>query len=231
MRMLNHIGPVLSAAEQVELATRAQAGDAAAENMLVERNLKLIRRLVNPWIKMVRPCDAEDLVQAGAIGLHNAIRKYQPHRKIKFMSYAKGWIEQAARVETKRILETIRIPTHIYRVKTKKLQMMAASARNLTTLDYFTDDGCIVERCGDSTTPRDSYIANNELPLRIEKMREMVDLLNDPFRTIIIKRFGIDGEGVRTLETLSHEMGVTHETIRQRQKKALNMLKGMCENA
>ena len=61
-----------------------------------------------------------------------------------------------------------------------------------------------------------------------QKIMEVIDetFADDPrTRTVIIKRFGLDGQGTKTLEELGKEFGVTRERIRQIEKRALKKLR------
>ena len=62
---------------------------------------------------------------------------------------------------------------------------------------------------------RESYRERLAVALRTLRPRE---------QDILIKRFGLDGKGERTLEVVAREMGVTKERIRQLQNRALEYL-------
>jgi len=78
--------PLLSDAEQVELLTRAQKGDAEARERLVNCNLKLVFNVVQRFDN--RGYDIEDLFQIGTIGLIKAIDKFDMSYNVKFSTYA-----------------------------------------------------------------------------------------------------------------------------------------------
>ncbi len=78
--------PLLSNAEQVELLTRAQKGDAEAREKLVNCNLKLVFNVVQRFDN--RGYDIEDLFQIGTIGLIKAIDKFDMSYNVKFSTYA-----------------------------------------------------------------------------------------------------------------------------------------------
>lgn len=54
-----------------------------------------------------------------------------------------------------------------------------------------------------------------------ENIQRVLQSLTDRERTIITLRFGLDGGGVRTLEEIGTEMGITRERVRQIESKTL----------
>ena len=59
--------PLLQPDEELELLQRAQQGDEAAQNRLIESNLRLVISVARRYVRPGSPL--EDLVQEGAIGL------------------------------------------------------------------------------------------------------------------------------------------------------------------
>ena len=78
--------PLLSDEEMRELLRRAQAGDKAAREKLVNCNLKLVFNLVRRFQN--RGYELEDLFQIGCIGLMKAIDKFDLSYDVKFSTYA-----------------------------------------------------------------------------------------------------------------------------------------------
>ncbi len=72
--------------ETAVLLTQAQAGDRAAREVLVEKNLGLVHHIVKRFVG--RGYDAEDLFQIGSIGLMKAIDKFDLSYDVKFSTYA-----------------------------------------------------------------------------------------------------------------------------------------------
>lgn len=82
---------LLSREEEYELACRyRQQGDVEAAHRLITSNLRFVVKIANEYrsygIKLI------DLVQEGNIGLMMAVRKFDPDRGIKLISYAVWWI-------------------------------------------------------------------------------------------------------------------------------------------
>jgi RNA polymerase nonessential primary-like sigma factor len=71
------------------------------------------------------------------------------------------------------------------------------------------------------TTP-EMQLASNEIEGLV---REWLHQLNDKQRTVIERRFGLNGYEVSTLENLADQLGVTRERVRQIQLEALAQLR------
>lgn len=72
--------------ELAVLIARARAGEREAREVLIEKNLGLVRHIVRRF--MGRGCDAEDLFQIGTIGLMKAIDKFDVTLGLQFSTYA-----------------------------------------------------------------------------------------------------------------------------------------------
>ncbi|MBW8091417.1 RNA polymerase sigma factor [Streptomyces hygroscopicus subsp. hygroscopicus] len=137
---LREIGriPLLSAAEEVELARRVEAGLFAEEKLgtasdldtqlaldldrlvvlgrmakrrLIEANLRLVVSVAKRYIG--RGLTMLDLVQEGNLGLIRAVEKFDYARGYKFSTYATWWIRQAMSRALADQARTIRVPVHV----------------------------------------------------------------------------------------------------------------------
>lgn len=87
----------LSQEEQASLCVRARAGNMSARNQMVVANMGLVYQRAHKWVRVARSLELEDLVSEGAIGLVDAIRKFDP-TKAKFSTYAVPWIDHHIRL-------------------------------------------------------------------------------------------------------------------------------------
>ena len=92
---LNEINkiPMISHEEEVELAQKAQAGNTAAKNKLVNSNLRFVVNVAKKYQN--HGLDLSDLISEGNLGLLTAVDKFDVSKGYHFISYAVWWIRQS----------------------------------------------------------------------------------------------------------------------------------------
>src|SRR4029078_5772412 len=85
--------PLLTAAQEVELAKRIERGDRAAKERMINSNLRLVVHNARKY--MGHGVSLGDLVQEVIMGLNRAVEKFDWRRGFKFSTYATWWIHQA----------------------------------------------------------------------------------------------------------------------------------------
>jgi RNA polymerase primary sigma factor len=241
--------PLLTAAEEIELAKRIERGDAKAKERMINSNLRLVISIAKRYQGHDVPLG--DLVQEGVIGLNRAVEKFDWRRGFKFSTYATWWIRQACQRAISNLSKTIRVPTHVHE---RRLRLARVRAELVSKLDREPRREELAEAAGFSLQHVDEALDAADAPVSLnqrvgsEEESELGDLFGDPGaedpaeeavdsirrlevrralaelpereRRVLELRFGLDGEPW-TLEAIGKELGVTRERVRQLQSDAL----------
>jgi RNA polymerase nonessential primary-like sigma factor len=105
--------PLLTPQEEFETATRARAGDFAARQAMIERNLRLVVSIAKNYLGRGLPMT--DLIEEGNLGLMHAIGKFEPERGFRFSTYSSWWIRQSIERAIMHQARLVRLPVHVVR--------------------------------------------------------------------------------------------------------------------
>ena len=84
--------PMLSAQQEVELATRLRdEGDVDAARQMVMSHLRVVVSIARGYLGYGLP--HADLIQEGNIGLMKAVKRFDPTRGVRLVSFAMHWIK------------------------------------------------------------------------------------------------------------------------------------------
>ena len=92
---------------------RARAGDFAARQEMIERNLRLVVSIAKNYLGRGLPMT--DLIEEGNLGLMHAIGKFEPERGFRFSTYASWWIRQSVERAIMHQARLVRLPVHVVR--------------------------------------------------------------------------------------------------------------------
>jgi RNA polymerase primary sigma factor len=251
---MNQIGryPLLTAAEEVELAKRIERGDLAAKERMINSNLRLVISIAKRYQGHDVPL--LDLVQEGTIGLNRAVEKFDWRKGFKFSTYATWWIRQSCQRAISNLSKTIRVPTHVHE---RRLKLARIRRELLNQLDHEPTreelakaSGLSLQHVDEALDAADAPVSLNQ-PVGSEEETELGDLFGDPSaddpageavdsvrrleirravarlpereRRVLELRFGLDGPP-QALEAIGKELGISRERVRQLEADALTQL-------
>ncbi|MFL5978937.1 MAG: sigma-70 family RNA polymerase sigma factor [Gaiellaceae bacterium] len=244
--------PLLTAAQEVELAKRIERGDLEAKTRMIQSNLRLVVSIAKNYRNQGLPF--LDLIQGGTLGLIRAVEKFDWRRGYKFSTYATWWIRQAVARALADKARTIRMPVHIV----ERLQKMNKAERILwtqlgrePTLEEIAEEASLpieqareVRAAARASTSLDQPVGEEEdavfgdflagegpLPedqvevnLRSQALSLALSALGDRERQVIILRYGLGDHEPKTLEEIGRRLGLTRERVRQIELDSLRRL-------
>ena len=194
-----------------------------------------------------------DRVQEGNLGLLKAMDRYDPHRGVKFSTYATWWIRQSISRGIADSALMIRLPVHVQEAIRKvnrasnaflnqtgrsptageivnEVDLPLLSIENAmkvpeepSRIDTVCIDEEILEEIGEDTAIPAPDHVYESRELRAV-LEELLDTLSERQANVIRLRFGLYDGLDHTLEEIGQIYNVTRERIRQIEAKALKML-------
>ena len=246
--------PLLTAAEEIELAKRIERGDLEAKDRMITSNLRLVIHVARGYRGQGLPF--HDLIQEGIVGLIRAAEKFDWRKGFKFSTYATLWIRQAIQRGLANTGRAIRLPAHIGQRERK----VARAERDLTTrlgreptVEELAEAVELeVEEVADVMNLSD-VVASLDQPLASDADTSMGDLmaaetaspeeevvedsvtseiadalsvLGDRERQVIELRYGLRGTTALSLRDAGKQLGISPERTRQLEEQALRRLAG-----
>ena len=103
--------PLLTAAEEVEVAKAIERGDPRAKERMINSNLRLVVSIAKKY--QGHDLTLLDVIQEGIFGLIRATEKFDWRKGFKFSTYATWWIRQSIERGIANKARMIRLPVHI----------------------------------------------------------------------------------------------------------------------
>jgi RNA polymerase primary sigma factor len=244
--------PLLTAAEEVELAKRIERGDLEAKEKMVNSNLRLVIANARKYQNLGLPLT--DLIQEGVLGLIRAAEKFDWRRGFKFSTYATLWIRQSMQRALANTSRTIRIPVHIEQRQRKlaRTERELAHALGRDPSEEELADAAELE-LAEVIELRNAPLATASLDKPIDEEGETVlgDLLESgepepieeaalnersdviesalgdlpaPERQVIELRYGLAGGEEKSRDAIAKELGLSWQRVDKLERDALQHL-------
>ena len=246
--------PLLSFEEELELSRKIRSGDETARRRLIEANLRLVVKIARSYLGS--GVLLMDLIQEGNMGLMHAADRYDYLKQVRFSTYAAWWIRQVISrylSDKRRIIrlphrkeEVLRKIQRAYHTLSQKytrqpkpgeiaaeigvpehdVELVLGLAHDIVSYDTEKNDG----EYSSAIELHEDYTYSPERALMEKSSREatleVLNLLKDREKRILSYRFQLNGGKQQTLKNIGVKMGLSTETVRQIELKALQKLRG-----
>jgi RNA polymerase primary sigma factor len=244
---------LLSAAEEVDLAKRAEGGDEQAKERMINSNLRLVIAIARRYPR--NELTLLDLIQEGTLGLIRAVEKFDWRRGFKFSTYATWWIRQAIERGLQNKSRTIRMPVHVLQrerkvgqaernlaakldraptdeeiarateLSPKQVREVLDAPRTVTSLDKPLSEG--EGGTLGEVMPGEGPDPEDEVDIGLERrvVREAVEMLPGHEREVVRLRFGLDADTEpHTLDQVVERLGISRNRVRRMEADGLARL-------
>ncbi len=245
---------LLTRQEICDLTRKAQAGDLAARDMVVTRNLPLVISIAPAFLN--RGLDLDDLIGEGNLGLIKAVGRFDPGFGVTFATYATYWIKESIHKALRDTVPLIRIPTHMVallgKLRRARNTMIGSDGRRpgleevavrigLSQLqrDLVAKALHAVIRRPKPESRRTPWIEpgpldqpDPALPVEsvleatdsLASVRHRLDVLDARERSVMDWRFPLDNQEPMHFATIGAMLGLTRERVRQIEALAIRKM-------
>jgi RNA polymerase primary sigma factor len=245
---------MLDQSEELELATRIQAGDEDALNQLVCANLRFVVAVAKKYQNQGVPL--ADLINEGNLGLVRAASRFDGGKGVKFISYAVWWIRRAMLQAISDNGHAVRIPLArvgaAHRIRRRANGLRQALGREPSQHevaeemhigeDEVETSFSVVSKPISLDAPRGNSATTTLLDLLPDTsdadgeeqgmadalsfpVQEAMEQLRERERYVLRLYFGFDAPNTMTLDEIAARLGITRERVRQIKDRALSRLK------
>lgn len=243
----------LSHVEELELIRRVQSDNSDhAINKLLRHNTGLVHKIVNRFPMKNCTCTYDDLYQEGLLGLMHGIRKFDVTRGVRLSTYCYRWIQAFVKRYYLNHYRTVRLPVHVIQQNTqlnKQIEHLTSDLGRTPTLEEVCDlnenaDSLICSSLFtlslNSLTGEDGELndfvgedhsdeRDNELDVHF-MLLQLKDSVSDRDYDILVQRYGLDGEGERTLQEIAETNDITRARVHQIENNLIKRLRTLTKS-
>ncbi|MBI3031173.1 MAG: sigma-70 family RNA polymerase sigma factor [Candidatus Rokubacteria bacterium] len=227
LREISRIPP-LSPEEEQALARRVLAGEAGAEQRMIEAHLRLVLAIARRYRHRGLPLP--DLIAEGNLGLLRAVRTFRPHKGTPFSTYAIWWIHQAVVRALANHARAIRLPVHVQLLLGRYRKERERLTRKLSRPPSRDEVARSLEIPAEQLAELEEIPPAEPLGTLLRDRKDLTGLLDDlpeRERRVIRLRFGLSGEEALTREAVGRRLGLSPERVRQIEGAGLRKLRAL----
>lgn len=244
---------LLTPEQEVDLARKKTTGDGGAKEKLINSNLRLVVKIAKNYTNL-EP-SLIDLIQEGNLGLIRAAEKFDYKMGCRFSTYASYWIKHYITRFIAKRGRTIRVPirkgdlfrkirkAQDYLVKDlgkepnhveiaalvgideKEVRDILEVFQPTVSLEYpLNDDEFNLYEVVKDEKYKSPAMMIYKRDLK-DDLEAALNSLMDNEKKILRMRFGFDDERPITLKEVGNEFGISAETVRQIETRAMNKIK------
>lgn len=190
--------------EENKLLEKLSQGDEKARKKLIEHNLRLVAHIVKKYY--ANYSEQDDLISIGTIGLIKGINSFNVEKGTKLATYCARCIENEILMyfrNNKKISQEISFSEPID---------TDSEGNPLTLMDIIAIDDTIV----------DDIDTKNKL-VKLIKIINKID--NERDKTIIVKRYGLDGNMPLTQKEIAKELKISRSYVSRIEKRILEEIR------
>ena len=194
----------LSKKEESDLLEKMSHGDDNAKKKLIEHNLRLVAHIVKKYY--ANYSEQDDLISIGTIGLIKGINSFNYKKGTKLATYCARCIENEILMYFRNCKKTSQEISFSEPIDTD------SEGNPLTLMDIIAIDDTIV----DDIDTRNKLI----------KLTEIINnISNDRDKTIIVKRYGLDGLPPLTQKEIAKQLNISRSYVSRIEKRILEEIK------
>jgi len=243
---------LLTAEEEKLLSRKILEGDAWAREKLIRSNLRLVVRIARGYL--TPDMELLDLIQEGNVGLIKAAEKFDFSKNVRFSTYASFWIKQSIARALSNKSRLIKLPhrkEESLRKISKATQKLSKVMGRMPEVEELAEETSMREeeikkilQLPGKILSIDATEENNHMPLSNiltdssydpdhivirnylrEKTREMLTILSENERNVLLLRYSFINGKKYTLKDIGTKLGISPETVRQIEMKALRKIR------
>ena len=214
--------PVLTFAEEKQLAKCAKEGDAEAKKQLVQSNLRVVVTIAKKIIHNSH-LPLVDLIQEGNLGLMIAADKFNYKLGYKFSTYASWWIKQSMFKAISEQSHCMKIPVYIQETLSKFSKVKSEMEKQYNCQVKNSD---VAKKMNIEPDKIESFLSAYTKTISIESGLERADGNELNVADILEDKKALVGEDAE-YENLKSDIAIVISTLKEREQDVVKMRYGL----